>query len=339
MNTLDRYLVRRAEDVQGAEISARERVKETAHAEPEAEVNRASFFSPMSYECSGRLSLKVRCTFAQEYRTKFAAKWQLYSPPRAATPLNVWEEPTARYSQPMISGPAPIIASEFDSCGQLLALGGASGEIRILDYSELRAAGKSAGTQIPDGVLQLQTERSLDALTWDPAGETKIACVSARAREVYIYDLEYCAPRGPPNEVLTDTPSAARQYGGLNDVCYGREGRYRVLAAGSDGRVRLWDRRAAATKPRAVVGMHHSSGAATTLQVSEDGQVVFAGSSEGFVHTWDLRGGRTGGGAFAQRVDQVYHPPLSSHDVGALLAAVPGLTSEVDIERSGVKCL
>jgi hypothetical protein len=143
---------------------------------------------------------------------------------------------------------------------------------------------------------QLSTGESPAALAWDGSGGGEVAVALCDQRRVLLLPVDRCTTAWTASSTTSSTwsapPPPGRLYArelthaadddhgrGFFDVAYGVRGPYAVLAAGADGAVRLWDRRAA-SEPRAVMESCSAGrggrGAARllSLQLSADEQVM-----------------------------------------------------------------
>jgi len=141
------------------------------------------------------------------------------------------------------------------------------------------------------GAPQLSTGELPTALAWDSGGGGgEVAMALCDQRRVLLLPVDRCATASttsstswrappPPGHLYARelTHAADDDQGrGFFDVAFGVRGPYAVLAAGADGAVRLWDRRAA-SEPRAVMESASSGrrGARLlSLQLSADEQVI-----------------------------------------------------------------
>ncbi|GAQ81105.1 hypothetical protein KFL_000710100 [Klebsormidium nitens] len=231
----------------------------------------------------------------------------------------------------------PYVSSlEFDSRGELLASTSSVGCITVHEYDQARTALQNGGTPTP--LVSLSTRLRLEKISWNPADENQVAVCASGTANLFIFDLSVVS--NEPKELLTAKPPSNVGFTsfnrlGLCDLAFSRGQKYRIAAAGQDGRMYLWDSRSG-RKPTTSIGVPGLQGALTSLQFSQDEQVLYAGSEGGCIHGWDLRGGTQG--AF-MRASEDYHRPICRLVLADLLQSLASLSSQTDVETSAIHAL
>eukprot|EP00897_Mesotaenium_endlicherianum_P002345 jgi/Mesen1/2138/ME000152S01232 len=162
-----------------------------------------------------------------------------------------------------------------------------------------------------------------------------VASVSADSNAVYFHPF----PRGAFGSPKTIPHRGAASSGrvGLLDLAFDWSNPSRVMACGQQGRVLVWDRR---SQKAACSSMQAPSisGSLNCLQLSPDGQVAYAGSAQGSIHAWDLRGGRQAATAFCG-AQEVFHQALHVLPLAHLFSTLPTLQQQAGVEVSGVQSI
>jgi hypothetical protein len=202
----------------------------------------------------------------------------------------------------------PAVSCSFDPTGAFLAAASLGGGLCVLSSATLRV---SDGERFDPRWTRVgfgdrgRFPRTLSSVAWSGDG----AFLATTSRDSDIVDVVDASVGRTSRTVATramrasDSGSgevrfecASRGEGlGLLDVCFipGNSGST-FAAAGTRGFVYLWDSRCAGA-PRAALAA--PSGVRTRVhcvRVGSDAQTLFAGTSEGDVHVWDLRGGARG---------------------------------------------
>lgn len=190
------------------------------------------------------------------------------------------------------------------------------------------------GSNLPkvDPMLALRSGLStVDYLKWNPADQNVIAVSSRLTKSVNIYDLQHT--QGRPKQTLHLPNNCAG--GNAGDISFFNNGGgggakglsgggYALLVGGPSGQVFVWDTRmsgAPATTLQSTRG-----GTVTSVALIENDQAVIAGTQQGDIKAWDLRGGSGGALRFGGIIH--HHPILSCTDLRTALAAVPGLLAQ-----------
>jgi len=236
----------------------------------------------------------------------------------------------------------------FDDSGQLFACSVANGMIEILDFDQFRHTSLSGDTSTAQALLAIDSRHRNDSVKWNPLNQNEIACAGVKVPDVRLYDLQVC--HNSPTEVLHQNKDTNGTFSKGNVVSRDRcSGIHQlsvssqepvIFAAGSQGRVFMWDRRAGCT-PTGILSPARDESSVLSIAHCNRAPVLFGGTLAGNLHGWDLRTGKTVVAFTSQRVPltgyrQLPGCPLAISDTFHML---PDLASQTNILTSGVSSL
>eukprot|EP00249_Psilotum_nudum_P011739 c23353_g1_i2 orf=461-1639(+) len=228
-----------------------------------------------------------------------------------------------------------ISGLNFDSKGFYLASVSSAGCLAVHDYETIYCRAEVSNATTVKPIVHIATNLKLEAICWNPTNQDEVACVAAGGRKVYCYDIA-CMSYNPV-EILKMKTSTARELNtdpsGLFDVTFCNMSANKVLACGEDGNVHVWDRRAN-PQYQSLLSAPKSGTSLSSLQISTDEQVIYAGSDRGLIYAWDLRGGTQSVAFLIPGKD--YHPPFATFNLALLLEQISSLREQTDITISAV---
>ncbi|KAH7432829.1 hypothetical protein KP509_07G042100 [Ceratopteris richardii] len=240
------------------------------------------------------------------------------------------------YAGPRIVHKPQISGLAFDSQGVYLASVSNTGSLAVHDYESLLCSAEGLSKEeFVSPVVQLLVCPKLESVAWNPQNQDEVACVSGYVGKLFCYDISRVSER--PSQVLkVSASSETAESTGLLDLAFCRLHEKRMLACGKNrGELYVWDRRTSVT-PQSVYSSYQH-GQLTSMDLTSDEQVVYAGNSSGYFFAWDLRGGKSST-AFI-RPGEVYNPPFATWKVTRLLEQIPALKAQTAIEMSGIQSI
>lgn len=234
---------------------------------------------------------------------------------------------------------------DFDNSGQLFACSVSSGRIEIWDFDHFRHISLHGDPDNAQELLAIDSSHQNDSVKWNPLNQNEIACAGTKLPDVRLYDLQVC--QNSPTEILRQSrdpgSSLSKRNISSHDRCSGicqlsiSSQEPVVFAAGSQGRVIMWDRRAGCT-PCGILSPARDVSAVLSVAQSSRLPFLFGGTLAGNLHGWDLRTGKTVVAFTSQRVPltgyrQVPGCPL---EISQAFQMLPDLASQTNIQRSGV---
>ncbi|GJW77571.1 putative WD40/YVTN repeat-like-containing domain-containing protein [Tanacetum coccineum] len=223
-----------------------------------------------------------------------------------------------------------VAAVEFDAKGIYLVSGTRSGCLTVHEFESLycESVKSGRGEDEEKKLMHISLKGScISSVRWNPANQDEVACTFMNKNEVSIFDIGY--ESSEPTEVLSTRPtvcvhgSSARK--GLHDIAL-FDDNARVLASDTFGTISLWDRRAGYFPQTGLTTNAHIG--LTSIQLNGD-QCVYGASKSGYVHIWDLRGGRSS--AAFQSHQEVHSSPLTSIKLASLLNNIGPLKAQSHI--------
>ncbi|XP_006648796.1 uncharacterized protein LOC102718342 isoform X1 [Oryza brachyantha] len=229
-----------------------------------------------------------------------------------------------------------ISAMEFDKKGIYLASVTAAGCLTVHDFETLYCSTYGPSHSLPDEssnyLLHISNSMPLCAVRWNPANQDEIVCASRQNDMVLLFDIGCVSSR--PTEILrkgrSRYPVLSEFRKGLTDVAFSSDDKSWLFASGLDGAVFMWDMRLSKKHCLELIGYPESQFSSVKLNI--DNRTVFAGTKEGTVHAWDLRGGRAS--AAFQSHNEVQQ--LSSVKISTLLSKIPSLKDQTNIVSSEI---
>lgn len=233
----------------------------------------------------------------------------------------------------------------FDDSGQLFACSVSSGRIEIWDFDHFRHASLHGDPDNAQELLAIDSCHRNDSVKWNPLNQNEIVCAGTKLPDVRLYDLQVC--QNSPTEILRRSRDAGSSFSKRNisshDRCSGicqlsiSSQEPVIFAAGSQGRVIMWDRRAGCT-PCGILSPARDVSAVLSVAQSSRSPLLFGGTLAGNLHGWDLRTGKTVVAFTSQRVPltgyrQVPGCPLVISEAFQML---PDLALQTNIQRSGI---
>ncbi|XP_010928465.1 uncharacterized protein [Elaeis guineensis] len=238
------------------------------------------------------------------------------------------QETSISYAREGISG------LEFDMKGFYLASVTKSGCLTVHDFETLYCTTYGpASSLLEDEVkplLHISTYLPLNAVRWNPANQDEVACASRQSDKIMLFDIGYISSE--PIEVFEKGKSKSSRhncalYNGLSDVAFASSDKSRLLAAGLDGAIYIWDRRQSNLPCLELTSNSQSQINSIVLDLED--RIVFGASKHGTIYAWDLRGGRA---SFAfQSHNEVYYPLLTSMKLSSLLEKITSLKAQSNI--------
>ncbi|KAK9785867.1 hypothetical protein WJX73_010457 [Symbiochloris irregularis] len=224
-----------------------------------------------------------------------------------------------------------ISSMDMDSTGQLIISATAMGHIRLHSFKELQTC-HLRGLSQPAVLAEYRMQRRTAAVRWSRADQNWAASVSVCNPEVPLYDIS--RSKAGPTKCMTAAGLGTVVSGGFNDMAFHPSQLHCLLAGGHGQQVCMWDTRAG-VRPRAIM---RNNAPVMSLQMSQDGHLLFVGTEAGTVALWDLRGGK-GAPAFGAK-GAWHYSQLDSLHIPSMMERIPQLRQEVgDLPQSCVQSI
>ncbi|XP_072972954.1 uncharacterized protein [Typha angustifolia] len=226
---------------------------------------------------------------------------------------------------------------EFDSKGIYLAAVTKSGCLTVYDFETLYCSTYGSVSGLLDekatNLLHIPNCVSFDVVRWNPANQDEVVCSSRQSDSIHLFDISYISSE--PHEVLRRRRFKSwglnpEPYKGLSDLVFSSEDKSRLLAAGLDGTVYIWDRRRSNVNYLELTT--NAKCQLNSIELGVENHIVFGASRHGTIYAWDLRGGR---GSFAfQSHNEV--PLLTSFKISSMLEKIGSLKAQSNIVSTEV---
>ncbi|CAL5224846.1 g7602 [Coccomyxa viridis] len=248
---------------------------------------------------------------------------------RAYNWIDCFRQPGARPGALTPEFPGRTTRACFSGSGDLLALLRDGLGVRIVDYRALQSR-PSDGDNIygdahwayPNSVLTTR------CMAWNPQKELELYLLVHRGI------LRCSAERLHPSEDFEDRLEAFCQ-AAPEHIAFFRSNPELFAACSCKGEVTIWDPRADSSRRQTTLVAPQNMPQLTQVQVSSDGNVITAGTKNGYIILWDVRKGGSGVhqlGAYGP----AKQPVLAVIGIRNALAAIPGLSAETRIPASNV---
>ncbi len=237
-----------------------------------------------------------------------------------------------RRLRPLIPESGSVQALAFDSTGDALVVGGASGKVTLWDLSNPSAPVPVKSRQAPGGVSDLTFTANDHRLLVASDGAGQVWGASSRAghRTRTLVTGSTTAAAAAPNGsfafggrhgiVLWDATQARERYlpvpGGVTSLAFAREGSV-LVAGGADANVMTWD----VASGRLFGPPRTGTDAIEDVAVSPDDKTIAAAGEDSLVKLWPVQGDR----GLAQTV-----AALSPRETGPRTPEIAGLAVSED---------
>lgn len=136
----------------------------------------------------------------------------------------------------------------------------------------------------------LLTKQRVEEVQWNPLQHDQIFVVSSTSHCLQLYSLNAAITASSPHESIPQARCFSQRRG-MQDFCVVDDNR--ILAAGCDGAVHLFDARCAkgvsSTLAQSIFPGTKGDGCLYSIACAPDARYAYAGSASGGLHCWDLR--------------------------------------------------